>query len=182
MMGILSTTPRAENQTFLSAVKLSGPNVTDELTTGSFFSPLTPHYTYRGAFQRVILVSTIAAVPSASLNDHSLSSLVTAVLDLLLAHRIHHFGDLSDTHQKAWQHAHASLNDYTPSILLCSPDTHNTNRCNVGEHRRRIRRRQRPRPNLPTTTKFFRVELESAPPHPQQARQERRKLARTRER
>jgi hypothetical protein len=98
MMGILSTTPRAENQTFLSAIKLSGPNVTDEVTTASFFSLLAPHCAYRGAFQRVILVSTIAAVPSASLNGHSLSSSVTAVLDLLLAHRVHIFGDFSNTH------------------------------------------------------------------------------------
>lgn len=43
MMGILSTTPRVENQTYLSAVKLSGLNVTDELTTTTFFSLLVPH-------------------------------------------------------------------------------------------------------------------------------------------
>jgi hypothetical protein len=98
MMGILSTTPRAENHTFLSAVKLSGPNVTDELTSASFFNPLAPHCAYRGAFQRVILVSTIAAVPSASLDDNSLSSSVTAVLDLLLAHRAHLSGNFSNIH------------------------------------------------------------------------------------
>lgn len=98
MMGILSTTPRAENQTFLSAVKLSGPNVTDELTDASFFSPLAPYCAYRGAFQRVILVSTTAAVPSASLDDNSLSSSVTAVLGFLLARRVHLFGDFSNIH------------------------------------------------------------------------------------
>lgn len=66
MMGILSTSPRVENQTFLSAVNLSGPDVTDKLTDTSFLPLLVPYLANRGAQERVILVSNIAAVPCAS--------------------------------------------------------------------------------------------------------------------